>query len=77
MTRPVYLLLSTRAPAAVALIRLYVGLIFACEGILSFFGRPRWVPADLKRRASPNPRSSAPSTESSNSAAALSFSLDS
>ncbi len=36
MTRPVYLLLSTRAPAAVALIRLYVGLIFACEGILKF-----------------------------------------
>lgn len=28
--------LSTRAPAAVALIRLYVGLVFACEGVLKF-----------------------------------------
>lgn len=29
-------LISTRAPAAVALIRLYVGLVFACEGVLKF-----------------------------------------
>jgi uncharacterized membrane protein YphA (DoxX/SURF4 family) len=29
-------MLSTRAPAAVALIRFYVGLIFACEGVLKF-----------------------------------------
>jgi putative oxidoreductase len=29
-------LLSTRAPAAVGLIRLYVGLVFACEGVLKF-----------------------------------------
>jgi putative oxidoreductase len=29
-------LLYTRAPAAVALIRLYVGLVFACEGVLKF-----------------------------------------
>lgn len=29
-------MLSTRAPAAVALIRLYVGLVFLCEGILKF-----------------------------------------
>ncbi|WP_372457216.1 DoxX family protein [Mycobacterium intracellulare] len=29
-------LLCTRAPAAVALIRLYVGLVFACEGVLKF-----------------------------------------
>ncbi|MDD4868684.1 MAG: DoxX family protein [Mycobacterium sp.] len=29
-------LLATRAPAAVALIRLYVGLVFACEGMLKF-----------------------------------------
>ena len=29
-------LLSTRAPAAVVLIRLYVGLVFACEGVLKF-----------------------------------------
>ncbi|BBY36872.1 hypothetical protein MMAN_10060 [Mycobacterium mantenii] len=28
--------LATRAPAAVALIRLYVGVVFACEGILKF-----------------------------------------
>ncbi len=28
--------LSTRAPAAVALIRLYVGLVFLCEGVLKF-----------------------------------------
>ncbi|HYB39074.1 MAG TPA: DoxX family protein [Mycobacterium sp.] len=27
---------TTRAPAAVLLIRLYVGLVFACEGILKF-----------------------------------------
>ncbi len=27
---------STRAPAAVVLIRLYVGLVFACEGVLKF-----------------------------------------
>lgn len=39
MTRPASRLaamLSTRAPAAVALIRLYVGLVFLCEGILKF-----------------------------------------
>jgi len=29
-------LLSTRAPAATALIRFYVGLIFACEGVMKF-----------------------------------------
>ncbi len=29
-------LVSTRAPAAVVLIRLYVGLVFACEGVLKF-----------------------------------------
>jgi len=29
-------LTSTRAPAAVVLIRLYVGVVFACEGILKF-----------------------------------------
>ncbi|OBI19082.1 DoxX family protein [Mycobacterium sp. E2497] len=28
--------LSTRAPAAVVLIRFYVGLVFACEGVLKF-----------------------------------------
>lgn len=28
--------LRTRAPAAVGLIRLYVGVVFACEGILKF-----------------------------------------
>ncbi len=39
MTQPASRLaavLSTRAPAAVALIRLYVGLVFLCEGILKF-----------------------------------------
>lgn len=29
-------ILSTNAPASVALIRLYVGLVFACEGVLKF-----------------------------------------
>jgi uncharacterized membrane protein YphA (DoxX/SURF4 family) len=29
-------LVSTSAPAAVVLIRLYVGLVFACEGVLKF-----------------------------------------
>ncbi|MEE6140334.1 DoxX family protein [Mycobacterium sp. 050128] len=29
-------LASTHAPAAVVLIRLYVGLVFACEGVLKF-----------------------------------------
>jgi len=29
-------LVFTRAPAAVVLIRLYVGLVFACEGVLKF-----------------------------------------
>jgi uncharacterized membrane protein YphA (DoxX/SURF4 family) len=29
-------LLSTRAPGPVVLIRLYVGLVFACEGVLKF-----------------------------------------
>jgi putative oxidoreductase len=29
-------LIATRAPAAVVLIRLYVGLVFACEGVLKF-----------------------------------------
>ncbi len=29
-------LTATRAPAAVLLIRLYVGVVFACEGILKF-----------------------------------------
>src|SRR4051794_22891328 len=28
--------MSTRAPTAVVLIRLYVGLVFACEGVLKF-----------------------------------------
>ncbi|MGZ4562956.1 MAG: DoxX family protein [Mycobacterium sp.] len=28
--------MSTRAPAPVALIRLYVGLVFVCEGVLKF-----------------------------------------
>jgi putative oxidoreductase len=28
--------MPTRAPAAVVLIRLYVGLVFACEGVLKF-----------------------------------------
>ncbi|KKC01906.1 DoxX family protein [Mycobacterium nebraskense] len=39
MTRPASRLapvLSTRAPAAVVLIRLYVGLVFVCEGALKF-----------------------------------------
>ncbi len=39
MTRPASRLapvLSTRAPAAVALIRLYVGPVFLCEGALKF-----------------------------------------
>ncbi|MCW2652935.1 MAG: DoxX family protein [Mycobacterium sp.] len=29
-------LIFTRGPAAVVLIRLYVGLVFACEGVLKF-----------------------------------------
>ena len=29
-------ILATKAPASVALIRLYVGLVFACEGVLKF-----------------------------------------
>ena len=39
MTRPQSWLtatVSTRAPAAVVLIRLYVGVVFACEGVLKF-----------------------------------------
>lgn len=32
LTAPV----STRAPGAIVLIRLYVGLVFACEGVLKF-----------------------------------------
>ncbi|HUO38857.1 MAG TPA: DoxX family protein [Mycobacterium sp.] len=39
MARPPFRLapvLSTRAPAAVALIRLYVGPVFLCEGVLKF-----------------------------------------
>jgi putative oxidoreductase len=45
-------LLYTRAPAAVALIRLYVGLVFACEGVLKFLrpaslGTGRFDKADI------------------------------
>jgi putative oxidoreductase len=39
MTQPISRLasmLTTRAPASVALIRLYVGLVFLCEGVLKF-----------------------------------------
>jgi len=39
MTRPdswLHAMVLTRAPAAVVLIRLYVGVVFTCEGVLKF-----------------------------------------
>ncbi len=42
----------TRASAAVVLIRLYVGLVFACEGVLKFCDPTRWARAGSRKLAS-------------------------
>ncbi len=58
MTQPaprVAAVLSTRAPAAVALIRLYVGLVFFCEGILKFLRPDSLGPGRFAKAGIPAP----------------------
>ena len=62
-------LTATRAPAAVLLIRLYVGVVFACEGILKFLRPDALGAGRLRLPASPHPDSSHISTVSPKSSA--------
>ncbi len=56
MTSPSLLqLTSTRAPGAVVLIRLYVGLIFASEGILKFLRPEQLGPGRFDKAGIPAP----------------------
>jgi putative oxidoreductase len=56
MTSPsLYQLTSTRAPGAVVLIRLYVGLIFASEGVLKFLRPEQLGPGRFDKAGIPVP----------------------
>jgi putative oxidoreductase len=56
MTSPsLYQLTSTRAPGAVVLIRLYVGVIFASEGVLKFLRPEQLGPGRFDKAGIPAP----------------------
>jgi uncharacterized membrane protein len=46
---------ATRAPAAVLLIRLYVGVVFACEGVLKFLRPDALGPGRFEKAGIPAP----------------------
>jgi putative oxidoreductase len=68
-------LIATRGPAAVVLIRLYVGLVFACERVLKFLRPDSLGTGRFDKAGIPAPAFLAPWMGSWKSAAECSFSI--